>query len=540
MRRSQIILSGRGIGILCTLISIIAINCWQLIVPNFENDNSYSLAAAKNIADGHGYSIRMVSANDFSKPYYEPISKWPPGYSWMLVLVHWITNMDWIYSGYFLNALGLIALVLIFRKILFQLEIPAWLINTTVLYFGFLKHPYHFSFYSDIFGLLFFLIGLSLLLSVVKHEQGIRWKTALSGFLLGFACYMKYLYLPLSFIPIVTLIFYAHVFKKKSLMAAALWGLLSAILSLCLLLIVTLMHTSETILLNPTTTGFFPGQIFRFAPVIPETLINLDFVNMQVSSLKFVTYETLNIFWSVINFACFAWLIYTFYKLFRFKKFKMENFKTFYIILSVLITSVLIIYLVILSVTKSSHYPDTFSPWVYVQEFRYYAVVSVFVIQFAVLFYIKRGIFFNSYGQTIFRLLLFVIVAGEIGHGTYFIVKQIAIKKYYATKIEGDRNYFNTLALVDLELTKDKNLVFCSNSPKFPNMANLKGIPAFYDLTALKIPIQTSRDLTFIIASDTSSPNSSIPLLSSLDTKPDLIFRSVFYYIVKVPKSIPD
>jgi hypothetical protein len=94
--------------------------------------------------------------------------------------------------------------------------------------------------------------------------------------------------------------------------------------------------------------------------------------------------------------------------------------------------------------------------------------------------------------------------------------------------------------LVDLELSKNKNVVFCSNSPKFPNIANLKGIPAFYDLSALKMPIQTSRPLTFIIASDTSSPNSSIPLLSSLDAKPDMIFRSVFYYIIRVPKSIQD
>ena len=540
MRRLQIFLSKRGIGILCTLISIIAINCWQLIVPNFENDNSYSIAAAKNISEGHGYTIKMASANDFSKPYYEPISKWPPGYSWVLVLVQSLTSLDWIHAGYFLNALGLIALVLTFRKILLQLELPEWIVNTTVLYFGFLKHPYHFSFYADIFGLLFFLIGLSLLLSAIRNERGIRWKIFLSGFWLGFACYMKYLYLPLSFIPMVTLVVYAHLIKRKSLVTAALWGSLSLALSLSLLLIVTVMHTPETILLNPTTTGFFPGHILRFAPVIPETLINLDFVNMQVSNLKIVRYETLNIFWSVVNFGCFAWLVYTSYKLFRFKKLILENFKTFYVILSVLITGGLISYLVILSVTKSSHYSDTFSHWVYVEEFRYYAIVSVFVIQFAAMFYMRRGIFFNSYGQAIIRWLFIVIVMGEIAHGTYFIVKQMAIKKYYATKIEGDQNYFNTLMLVDLELSKNKNVVFCSNSPKFPNIANLKGIPAFYDLSALKMPIQTSRPLTLIIASDTSSPNSSIPLLSSLDAKPDMIFRSVFYYIIRVPKSIQD
>jgi hypothetical protein len=538
MKRLQIFLSGREMGIVCTLISIIAINCWQLIVPNFENDNSYYLAAAKNIFDGHGYTIQMVSASDFSKPFFDPISKWPPGYSSLLVLIHWLTNLDWIHSGYCLNALGLTALVFTFRKILLQLEFPDWIVNIIVLYFGFLKHPYHFSFYADIFGLLFFLIGLSLMLSGIKYKQELRWKIVLSGMFLGFSCFMKYLYLPLSVVPIMTLIVYARYIKRKSLTKAALWGSLFLALSLCSLLMVTVTHTSETILLNPTTTGFFPNQIYRFAPVIPETFINLDFVNMQVSNLKIVRYETLNIFWSVVNLGCFAWLVYILYKVFTFKKPALENFKTFYLILSVLISGVLISYLVILSVTKSSHYSDTFSPWVYVQEFRYYAIVSVFVIQFAAMLYMKREIFFNKYGQMILQWLFFIIVIGEIGHGTYFIVKQMFIKKYYATRIEGDQNYFKSLMLVDLVLKNEKNLVFCSNSPKFPNMANLKGIPAFYDLSELKMPIKTSRPLTFIIASDTSSPNPSIPFLSSLNTKPDLIFRSVFYYIVKVPKSI--
>ena len=57
MRRIQIVLSKRGTGILFTLIAVLAINSWQQLLRNFDNDNAFSLAAAKNISEGHGYTI---------------------------------------------------------------------------------------------------------------------------------------------------------------------------------------------------------------------------------------------------------------------------------------------------------------------------------------------------------------------------------------------------------------------------------------------------------------------------------------------------
>src|SRR5579862_2305503 len=136
------ILALRQIGFVCTVFSIVAINGIQLSIPNLGWDNSFSIAAAKNISERHGFTIKMASAQDISKTYYEPLVKWPPGYSILLVLVHAIGLSDWIGSAFLLNAAGLVLLVLLFKKMLVQLEYPLWIIHPAVLYFGFIFHFY--------------------------------------------------------------------------------------------------------------------------------------------------------------------------------------------------------------------------------------------------------------------------------------------------------------------------------------------------------------------------------------------------------------
>ncbi len=80
MSRIKTFVSRNYISVLFTLFSILIINVKQLIGENFGWDNSFSVAAAKNIADGHGYTLRMATPDDLSKVVYEPFNKFPPGY----------------------------------------------------------------------------------------------------------------------------------------------------------------------------------------------------------------------------------------------------------------------------------------------------------------------------------------------------------------------------------------------------------------------------------------------------------------------------
>src|SRR5664279_3512448 len=310
MRRIQIFLSRRDNGFLFTLISIIAINSWQLLLPGFEYDNSFCLAAAKNLSEGHGYSIKIADTADFSKFHYEPFNKFPPGYSWLLVLIHKLLNADWIHTVYILNALGLTAVVLIFRKILFQLQYPAWIIHLSILYFGFLHHAFLSYNNADIFGLVFYLLGLSFLLAGIKSEINLQRNIFLAIISFVLAVCQKYLYFPLSFVPVLATFIFGYWSKKKAIQSAAIKGFFVLTMILCSLLLAQYFQSGQALYINPSKAGFYPDQLVRLAPIIPATFLNFDFLNMQASKYIHVSYPALGIFWSVLNIGCICWLGY--------------------------------------------------------------------------------------------------------------------------------------------------------------------------------------------------------------------------------------
>ena len=537
MNRMKIFLSRRGTGIIFTLISILAINCWQLVLRNFDNDNAFSIAAAKSISEGHGYSIKTASAADLSEFYYEPLNRWPPGYSWLLVLTHKFLNIDWIHTAFILNALGLTTLVLIFRKMLLQLNYPEWIVNVTVLYFGFLLHPFHYSFYTDIFGLLFFLMGLSVLMKCVRSEKNMVWMSVMAAFLLGCSAYMKYLYIPLSFLPVLSLFLYGYSLKRKDFQFAALKGTIFLGFIVISLILFQYFNSGQSLYINPSKTGIFPDQLLWMAPVIPYGLINMLFLNMQLSIILHVSFIALHTFWQIVYLFCVGWLAYAGYKLFRSANSRIRDFRSFYAIQAILFTLVLFSYLMVLSVTKNKHYPDTYFEWVYGQELRYYSVFIVFLIQFIALVYLKQNYFFNQTGKFIFRYIIWFTLLVEITHGTYFCVKSFMVQKQYGSSISADQFLYKSMELTKKELTKNKNLVICSNNYTIANMCSLENVPVFYDLGKLKIPIAHSLPLTLFIAVDTTVPGTYVPVLTDLQAKPDYIFKNVSYYFVNLPKS---
>ena len=537
MRRIQIVLSKRGTGFLFTLISIIAINAWQQVLGNFDFDNSFALAAAKNISEGHGYSIKTAFAEDLSQFYYDPLNRWPPGYSWLLVGTHWLLNTDWIHASYILNALGLSLLVLVVRKLLVQLEFQKWIVNVAVLFYGFQYHPFHFSYFADIFGLLLFLVGLVFMIKGVKTDQHIVLFSILSAFFTGASAFMKYLYIPLSIVPPVSLFIYGYLVKKRYLRSAAIKCLLFTFLMIGSVLLFQFYNSGHSVYINPSKTGFYPDQLIRISPVVPLGFLNLTFINVQVSRLLHISFENLNIFWKLINLICVGWLFQISYKLIRKKNFRTSDFRGFYAINVLLTTLVLFTMLIVLSVVKSKHYADTFFEWVYGQELRYYCVFIIFILQFALFLFLKQNYFFNKTGRIIFRMVAGFILIVEITHGTYFCIKKILIEKEYGMAIRSDQYLFKSMELTDREMKNNKNTVICSNNYAIANMCSLLSVPIYCEIGKLQKPLHNSLAVRLIIAADTTVPGISVPLLSDPAVKPDLVFKNVSYYIVNLPKT---
>jgi hypothetical protein len=537
MNRIRLLLSGKGIGILFTLISIAAINGWQQVLGNFDNDNSFSLAAAKNIYDGHGYSIKAASASDLSKFYYYPLNKWPPGYSFLLAALHGIVNKSWIQVAFILNFIGLTLLVLVFRKIFFQLEYPSWIVNAAVLYFGFLLLPFHFSNYADIFGLLFFLYGLSLLIAGIKAEEKILSMSVLAAVFLGAACYLKYLYLPLSFLPIISLFIQGYYRRKNNFQIAALKSGVVFILIVASLLLFQYSNSGQPLYINQSKTGFFPLQLLRMSPVIPYGLLNMQFINMQLSIRLNIPFPYLQFIWLIFFIGCVGWLFYFSYDFFRSRYYKVSNVKGFYAIQAVAFTLVLFAYLMVLTVLKNKHYPDSFSDWVYVEELRYYSIFIVFIIQFIVFLYLKKEYFFKRTGRIIFRVIVGIGLFLEISHASYYLIRTMGIEKKYGTKIPSDQYLYRSMDLAKTAFSKNQALVICTNNQPIANMCSLDNGPAFLNLASLTDSSISESPVTLLIAIDSRVPGGTVPHMPDLNIKPDYVAEHVKFYLVNLPKS---
>jgi hypothetical protein len=534
MNRIQIFLSNRLTGILFTLTSILAINSLQQVLENFGWDNSFSIAGAKNISEGHGYSVKTVSPEDFSKVLYEPIDKWPPGYSWLLIFVHAITATDWIRAAYILNAIGLTLLVLVFRRMLFQLFYPSWIVNISVFYFGFVFHYFFGIYFSDIFSLLFFMAGCSFLLGYLQSGKNPFYLVLISSVLFSFSAGLKYLYFGLAFVPLLVLFCFGYKIRKKKIKWAAIKGLSIIVFCIGFLILYQYGNSGKPMYIKPSVRmGFYPNQLFLLTPIIPGSFLNLNFLNVQISEHARITYENLNTIWSIINFGCSIWLLYICWFAIRKKNLFQNDSIRFYALLSISVTIYIFIFLGSLSLFLNKYYADM-HPWVHIQEARYFAPFCILILQFAIFLFLKPSVFLGKTASLIFKLLMVFIITEEIVHSSYFIIKQIFVKKEFGLSRVSEQYVLQSLRLTQLALKKNDHVVVCSDDAEIPNMCSLTGSSAVFDLKALqKLPPSSEPLLLISIVSQISKASLGSNLFR-MDTKLVCEQNGYFYYFTNV------
>jgi hypothetical protein len=528
MNRIRIFFSGRLVGLLCTLVSMLAINSIQQTTDNLGWDNSFSIAAAKNIAEHHGYSIRLASASDISKSYYEPLNKWPPGYSYLLVITQLISSLDWIQAAFLLNAIGLTLLVLLFRKMLLQLNYPFWIVHPAVLYFGFIFHYFLGIYFTDIFALLFFMTGCSLLLQYVKAEQKHLYLVILAAFFFAFSAWQKYLYFGLAFIPLLSCFFFAWKRKIKKLQLASVYGLFVTGFLIVLLVYLLFRNTGQAVYIKPSSrTGFFPLQLLGLSPIVPGTFLNLNFLNMQISEHVRISYQNMDILWSVINIFCLCFLVYISWPMIRRTDYFKKEYLNFYALMSFWVSLFVFIFLGTLTIRFNSHYEDMAYPWVFVGIPRYFAPFCILIFQFFVFLFLKPGLFPRKTSFYVFRILMVCIMLEEISHGTYFIVKQIFIKKEFGLRRPADRRELCSYRFVLAEMAKKTAVVVCAGTPEISNFSGLSGCSMIMDDSDFRKPMYSSKEVLIITTLDSFSALHMPPEFFKMDTR--LVFRQAAY-----------
>ncbi len=539
MNQIRVFFSGRLVGILCTLISIVAINCIQQTTANLGWDNSFSIVAAKNFSEGHGFSIKLASSQDLSKAFYEPLVKWPSGYSCLLVVVHAFGLYDWIRSAFLLNAIGLTLLVLLLRKMMLQLEYPLWILHPAILYFGFIFHFFLGIYFTDIFALLFFMSGCSLLLQYVKGEQKTFYLVVLSAFFFACSAWQKYLYFGLAFIPFISLFLFGWKKNIIKILKSSATGICISGILIMILISVQFLNSGHALYIKPSSaTGFFPLQLLGLAPIVPGSFVNLDFINMQVSNHTPVTYQSMLIVWSAINFFSLLFLVRISWPIIKNPDYFKQEFRNFYRLLSLWVCSFNFILLGALTVHFNSHYEDMMNPWVFVGIPRYFAPFCFLIFQFFAFLLLKPALFPNKISFYLFRLLILCIVLEEISHGTYFIIKQIFIKKEYSLRRPADRSELYSSSLVKDELAKKSAIVVCAGIPEISNFSGLSGVSSIMDPSIFKKPIQSSKDVLIITTLDSFSTKKMPHEFFEMDTRLVNQQGGFSYYFTRIHRNV--
>jgi hypothetical protein len=539
MSRIQIFLSRRWTGIAFTIISVIAINSWQQVMESFGWDNSFSLAAAKNISEGHGYSIAMASSSDYSKVYYEPLNKWPPGYSFLLLLIRKITGTDWIHTAYLLNGIALTAFVVVFRRMLFQLEFPIWIINVAVLCFGFIPHGFSALNYSDIVSVLLFMLGCSFLIRYIRSGQQAGGLIFASVLCFAYCAWLKYIYIVISLVPLTVVFCYGYFWNRKKTKQMALVGSFFLFILIGLLLIYQQNHTGNVVFIHPSETGFFPDQLLLAAPVVPGSFINTYFYNLQILKYCSIALETMDRFWTILHVICLLWIMYVIRIIYKKGYLRRENAKSFYVILAISISTAIYIFLAILTVRINKHYADM--TWVYIQEIRYYAPVCFMLQQFAVFLFLKPHTFFSKTGTVLFRTFLMLILIEEVSHGTYFMIKQIFIKREFGEYVKNELPYLKAIQLTQNEILRGNRVIVCSNSLVYTNICSLSGSSSINDLQTLNKKMLASKPMTIITVINQKEQPIIQDFISKTNTKLESRMEyeggTILYFITNLPKN---
>jgi hypothetical protein len=511
-------------------------------MENFGWDNSFSLAAAKNISEGHGYSIKMASTSDYAKVYYEPLNKWPPGYSFALVLMSKITSAGWIHAAFLLNGIALTAFVILFRKMLFQLELPSWIVNVAVFCFGFIPHGFSALNYSDIVGVLSLMFGCSLLLKYVKSGQQNVGLIIISVLCFAYCAWLKYIYVIVSFVPLIVLYVCGQIWQRKITKVRALRGSFLLLILIGFLLLYQQSHTGRAVFIHPSETGFFPEQLLFIAPLVPGSFVNTLFYGLQISKYFSVPVEITDGLWTVLHVVCLLWILYIIRNIYQKGYLRGENGKSFYIFLAISISAVIYLTLAILTVAISRHYSDM--TWVYIQEIRYFAPVCFLLQQFAVFLIFKPQTFFKKTGTVIFRIILVLITLGEVSHGTYFIVKQVFIKKEFGQHVRTELPYLRAIQLTKREMLRGNTVVVCSGNLIYTNICSISGSSSINDLQVLNEKMRTSKPLSIITVINQNELPVIQDFVSKTNTKLEYMTEyeggTLLYFITNYPKTIND
>jgi hypothetical protein len=475
------------------IIAAVALNTWQVILPNFHFDNSFCLAAARNVADGNGYTLKQSLPGDLSQVIYEPLNKWPPGYSWLLVGVMKMSGAGVITAVYIVNGLVIVCFLFGIYRMLHALKFSSAAINGFILFAGLFPYAFLGTWFADLAAVSFFTLAIGLILQANATGRHVLARAVAAAVLCGYCIFLKYLYLPVAILPLIVWGWYALRARNRVQVRAALTGSVIVMSAAIALLVYQSLHSGQPVYVNPTGRGFFPDHLLFVGPLIPASLIDQEFLTVQLDRLPFLTYVNAKTLLRILNYFLLAALFVWVYRWWR-----RDKVRSLYAYIVLAVSAVIAAMLIYLGVTLGP-YLSEFTPfWTYVQELRYYAIVILFLQIWLFWYFVVHkpqspGVVY----RTLRVVVIAVVLVGSL-HSAYYLVKQAGVKQLAGTNKLNEQEDIAALRAVEQLQKQHPGLVVCSNRHELANMVSLSGAPVLYNYDALNGELKTARPVALL------------------------------------------
>lgn len=475
------VLTDKRVSLLIVGLAILARVLHILYFFSIHNDLELQVLATHSLVNGHGVTIEKVLPSDLSTITYDPLIKWPPGYSYILAPFYRLFEHDILLSGLALRILAAINLILMGRYILRTLDIPIHLINIYTILTGFFIYFFYNVDTSDTIAVSLFTIPLGLLLSLLKTNRHIILKTTGIVISLFFCAALKYMFMPVVFIIPLFLILKGFADSNAVMKKAGAISFFALLLSIGALLVWQKYTSGSATYILATGRGFFPENLrdaFPFIPgsfMRPGTLPLLFPGNPQFSHLTFQFYKLLHV-------PLFAILLIFMVRRIQQRGFRQLPLKDSFYYLVFFLSVGLLLLLIMLSLVVEKETWEGGIFWTYVSEERYYGLINI-------LLHLVVIVVFNSYKNSpkkfprLIAYLLVLLMLPEMFRGVIFTTNRILALNseqynWQHTKIAA--NYSAEFIRKQKELYPGKKIVV-AGPPFFMD----KNAAVLYDINAI-------------------------------------------------------
>lgn len=422
--------SGERVGLLILMAGIAGRIIQVVYFYNVRVDRCYQLLAMQNLVDGHGVTLARVVPGQLSGIIYEPLIKWPPGYSLLVAPFYLLFHKNYIWSTLSIDILFAVLLIVICRKILRALDTPDFLVNLFPLIAGFFLYDFYVITSSDAIAITFFLLAIYLALLVLKR-RGSWLTTTFFLTLCLFTCgVFKYLYIPAIFTVPVFLFVYSlfndHPACKKS--AVVVFSLL--VVGIGVLLFYQKYVSGSATYISQPQRGIFIENLSKFYPFLPASFIKPS----TIESLRVFGVDSINIWFQIIHLACLIPVVIMVVHASFKSRLRNLTFPAVLFYLSFVLSFCIVLLLFYLSLTVEKE-DNSGSLWTYVQEPRYYGLVIV-LIQLCV--FANYRFWKEKSARPTVLLFLFLLFFAEAVHGVYFDYQRVRLvsKEQYSWQYE--------------------------------------------------------------------------------------------------------